>query len=143
MRAKAGSWRWFRSCDTPYQWTVDGRLQQILGTATDMTARKEAERHLRESEERFRSIYEHAATGIAITDLDGRFRQCNPAYCATLGYTEEELRRLSFAELVHPEDRAANLMEIRRLVAEELPYFEIENRYVHKCGASVWVHKFI
>ncbi len=57
----------------------------------DITPRKRAEEALRASEERFRGIFEHAGTGIAILDLEGRFQSCNPAYSSMLGYSEEEL----------------------------------------------------
>ena len=98
---------------------------------------------MRKSEERFRKIFENAATGIAITDWQGRFQQCNPAYSALLGYSEQELHEINFASLVHPEDRQANLAELRRLQTGEVPSFEIENRYVHRDGQPVWVHKFV
>src|SRR5579883_1295746 len=67
--------------------------------------RRRAEQSLRRSERRFRTVFEHAATGIAITTLDAKFEECNPAYCVILGYTEEELRQTPFASLVYPEDR--------------------------------------
>jgi PAS domain S-box-containing protein len=98
---------------------------------------------IRKSEERFRKIFENAATGIAITDWEGRFQQCNPAYCALVGYSEHELQQINFALLVHPEDRQANLAEVRRVLAGEVPSFEIENRYVHRDGQPIWVHKFV
>ena len=85
---------------------------------------------IRESEERFRKIFENAATAIAISDWQGRFQQCNPAYCTLLGYSEQELHEINFASLVHPADRQANLAELRRLQTGEVPSFEIENRYV-------------
>jgi PAS domain S-box-containing protein len=91
----------------------------------------------------FQRIYQQAATGIAITDWLGVLQECNPAYSALLGYTEEELRSVDFASLVHPEDREANLAQIRRLQAGEISSFDIENRYLHKNGAPVWVHKFV
>ena len=109
----------------------------------DVTERQRTEEVLRESEERFRKVFENAATGIAITDWQGRFQQCNPAYCTLLGYTEEELRQLEFPALIHPEDRDQNLEKIQKLRAGELPFFEIENRYVRKDGQTVWVHKFV
>src|SRR5215831_14143307 len=105
-------------------------------------ALKQANGALRKSEARFRKIFEHAGIGIAITDMEGRFQQCNPAYCALLGYSLEEFRHLDFPALVHPEDRAANLVEAQRLKDEHIPFFEIENRYVHKDGRPVWVRKF-
>jgi PAS domain S-box-containing protein len=91
----------------------------------------------------FRRIYEQAGTGIAITDWLGVFQECNPAYCALLDYSEEELRSINFASLVHPDDREANLAQVRRLQAGEISSFDIENRYIHKNGAPVWVHKFV
>ena len=109
----------------------------------EMEERTRAEQALRESEERFRTVFENAVTGIAITDWEGRFLQSNPAYCALLEYTEEELRRFEFASLIHPEDREANLAQVRRLQAGELPFFQIENRYIRKDGQLVWVHKFV
>jgi PAS domain S-box-containing protein len=73
----------------------------------------------------------------------GVFQECNPAYCDLLGYTEEELRSIDFVSLVHPDDREANLAQIRRLQAGEISSFDIENRYIHKDGAPMWVHKFV
>ena len=94
-------------------------------------------------DEFFQKIYQHAPTGIAITDRQGVFQECNPAYCALLGYSEDELRSIEFAALIHPEDREANLAQMRRLQAGEIPSFDIENRYIRKDGELVWVHKFV
>ena len=105
--------------------------------------RQQAEKVLHESEERFRKVFEHAATGIAITDWEGRFERCNPFYSALLGYTEQEFRQIGFNSLIHPQDREANLAEVRRLKAAEVSFFEIENRYVRKNGEPVWVRKFV
>jgi PAS domain S-box-containing protein len=60
-----------------------------------------------------------------------------------LGYTEAELRNLTFSMLVHPDDLAPNMAEIERVISQELPWFEIENRYCHKDGHEVWVQKFV
>jgi len=108
----------------------------------DVTESKRASEALRESEERFRNIFENAATGIAITDMEGRFEQCNPAYCAILGYAEEELRRMEFPRLIHPDDVEENMVALHRLQGGELASFEIENRYVRKDGIPVWVLKY-
>ena len=120
-----------------------GRIIGASKILRDISERKQTETKLRESEAQFRNVFEHAGTGIVIVNLDGNFVQCNPAYCAMLGYAEDELLQVHFSALVHVEDRAANLAETKRLLTGELPYFEIENRYVHKNGEPVWVRKFI
>jgi PAS domain S-box-containing protein len=121
----------------------EGRLLGAVASFFDITDRRRAEQALRESEARFRGIYEHAATGIAITDMQGRFLQCNPAYARMLGYSEMELRDYESIQLVHPDDRNANRVEIDRLLRQEVPSFEIINRYVCKDGTTLWVRKFV
>lgn len=91
----------------------------------------------------FRKIFEHAPTGISITDWEGRLEHCNPAYRRLVGYSHEELRSVPFAELVHPDDRAENLAALARLQAGEVPFMEIENRYLRPDGTPVWVHKYV
>jgi PAS domain S-box-containing protein len=91
----------------------------------------------------YRKIYQQVGTGIAISNWHGIFQECNPAYCALVGYTENELRAIDFASLIHPEDREANLVQVRRLQVGEIPSFTIENRYIHKNGEPVWVHKYV
>jgi PAS domain S-box-containing protein len=107
----------------------------------DISPRKQAEASLQESEERFRKVFENAPMGIAITDWTGRFLMCNPAYCTLVGYTEGELQRLAFDDLIHPEDRDANLLAINHLKSGERPNIQLKNRYVHKNGREIWVHK--
>ncbi len=121
---------------------VDGRKVYTV-IHRDITDRVRAERELRESEERFRRVFEHAAMGIAIKDLEGNFVRCNPAYCGLLGYTEKEFQQLHFSDLIHPEDRNENLELSRKLLAERHATFEVENRYLHKSGRTVWVHKIV
>jgi PAS domain S-box-containing protein len=143
MQRKDGSWVWLLTRERVFTRDRQGRPLQILGVATDITSRRNFEDRLLASEERFRGIFENAPTGISISDISGNFVQCNPAYEEILGYTFEELRNASFTMLVHPDDRAANLAEMNRLVRREIPYFEIFNRSIHKSGRTVWVHKFV
>jgi PAS domain S-box-containing protein len=116
---------------------------RIDGACVDITERKRAEAALRANEERFRSIFENAVTGIAILDMESRFQSCNPAFSAMLGYTETELGNLSVRPLMHPDDRDTNTSQCQRLAAQEIPSFEIINRYLGKDGKSIWVHKYV
>src|SRR4051794_14263322 len=74
----------------------------LVAQTQDITARKRAEEALRDSEQRFRSIFESPALGVAVNALDGTWLQVNDALCALLGYTEAELRRTTFQALTHP-----------------------------------------
>ena len=84
--------------------------------------RNRSEQALRQSEERFRGIFKHAATGIAITDLKGRYKLCNPAYVSMLGYSADDIETLNFRNVVHPEDLKANKAQICRLLAQISPH---------------------
>lgn len=115
----------------------------VLGVLRDVTRRREADLALKRSEAWFRTIFQHAATGIVLYDMGRRVTRANPAYCRLLGYSEEEILTLGVADLVHPDDFPQNDEEIERLLSGEISSFEIENRYVRKDGAAVWGRKFL
>ncbi len=130
---------WYNSSNTD----AGGNLISIFSLVLDVTERENAAKALRASEERFRNIFEYAPTGIAITDTEGHFLQSNPAYESLTGYSESELRTRTFQELVHPEDRDVNTFLTQQLLRGEIPFFIIENRYLHKSGRPVWVNKHV
>src|SRR5712671_2996386 len=140
--ARGGEIRWIDFQVTPLR-TGDGGIDGVVPSGYDITDRKRAEDALHKSEARFRNLYEHAFAGITLSDGDGRFQQCNPAFCALIGYSENELRGVHFASLIHPDDRDDNVNEDRRLRNGEVNAIEIENRYVHKNGQPVWVRKIM
>ncbi|MBX3266765.1 MAG: PAS domain S-box protein [Acidobacteria bacterium] len=129
----------------PISYTVSGIFTdagEITGAVIsfrDITEQKEAEKKLRESEIRFRRIFDEAATGIAITTLEGRFVDGNRAYCEMLGYTPEELKQLKFIDITHPEDREENIGLIEDLIEGKREALRYEKRYLHKNGKPVWV----
>ena len=91
------------------------------------------------SESMFRSIFENAAIGVTLTDMQRRFVRCNPAFARLLGYTESEIVGRSFAEFTHPEDVSANEESYRSLTAGEIDHFALDKRYLRKDGGVVWV----
>jgi PAS domain S-box-containing protein len=103
----------------------------------DLTERRRAQVRLRESEERFRAAFDHSAIGIALVALDGRWLHVNAALCRILGYDERTLRTLDFQTLTHPEDRADNLVLLRRALAGEIDHYELEKRYIHRDGRTI------
>jgi len=93
---------------------------------------------LRESENRFRSAFDHSGIGMALMALDGRWLKVNPALCRTLGYARHELLTLDHEAATYPDDRTLEAPLLERALAGELTHYEIEKRYVHKGGALIW-----
>jgi PAS domain S-box-containing protein len=119
---------------------VDGRVVRAWGTQRDVTDRKRTEEELRESEERFRAIFEQAAVGVGQVALDGRWLRVNDKLCGITGYDGEELLRKTFQEITHPDDLDKDLEQASRLLAGEIHTYSMEKRYVGKDGFVVWVN---
>jgi len=105
----------------------------------DVTQRKQVEEDLREKEERFRSMYEHAAVGIAQVSIEGAYIMVNPALCTMLGYSEAELLNMAPRDVTHPGDLAEDSVQLQSMFLGERPFFETEKRYIHRTGTTVWV----
>jgi PAS domain S-box-containing protein len=116
----------------------EGR-RAILGLIRDIGRRTEAERALRESEEKFGNAFRHSPHGMAFVSPEGRWLKANHALCQMLGYSEEELLQRGIADVTHPEDISTDLEQIRRLVSREISSYNRIKRYLHKGGRSIWV----
>jgi PAS domain S-box-containing protein len=90
-------------------------------------------------EDRIREAFEYAASGMAITDLDGRFQETNPAYRETIGRSQEELDEQSILSITHEEDRDRCRQHLERLLSGQEPSFVLEKRYNRPDGKCVWV----
>ncbi|MEO8355398.1 MAG: PAS domain S-box protein, partial [Chloroflexota bacterium] len=120
-----------------------GQIVRSVGMVHDISERKRAEAALRESEQKFRSAFAHAAIGFAMTTPNGRFVDANPAYCALTGYGIEELCTLEFPSLIHVQDHAENMLLIEQMLDGQIADFVVENRYFRKKKDSVWVRKSV
>jgi PAS domain S-box-containing protein len=121
-----------------------GEIHGAVGAEVDLTAWKEVLRALRESELRFRAVYERSPVGICLVDSrSGRFLQVNAKCCEIAGRSEEELLRTNVAKLTHPDDLERGTEYLRQLVAEELTNYEMEKRYVRPDGTVRWVRVLV
>ncbi|MBA2735048.1 MAG: EAL domain-containing protein [Acidobacteria bacterium] len=101
---------------------------------------EQAERHvaaLRESEERFRSAFDHAA-GMALVDTDGRWVKVNRSLCEMVGYSEEELLASNFQTITHEDDLGDMVSQVSNLIEGRESTYQMELRYKHKRGHIVW-----
>ena len=138
VRRADGEYCWWFIRNVPLR-DETGKLVRWYGTAIDIEDRKRAEQALRKSEERWRSVFENSAIGVALTDLNGRFLATNHVYQTIVGYTEEELRALCFLDVTHEDYREANWALITELLEGKRRQFQIEKKYLRKDGSSIWV----
>src|SRR6202047_3701489 len=133
-----GEFRWFLFRGSPLR-DRSGKVAKWYGTNTDIEERKRAEDALRKSEERWRSVFENSAIGVALPDHNGRFLATNHVFQVMVGYTEEELRAVNFLDLTHEDYRQANWALITELLEGKRRQFQIEKKYRRKDGSSIWV----
>jgi PAS domain S-box-containing protein len=134
----------------PFAYTEhDLRLAEKIGTdiagaianAQLFTDLKKTETSLRESEGRFRSLFEQAAVGVAEIEITtGRFFTVNHRLGEILGRTEEELLAATFHMFTHPEDIHLHEGKTAQLLAGKVGYYSLEKRYLRKDGETVWIN---
>jgi PAS domain S-box-containing protein len=116
-----------------------GSKMFFSGIIRDITARKQADAALRESEERFRRAFEDAPIGMALVNLEGRWLRVNRVLCGIVGYSEAELLATDFQAITHPDDLDADLNHVRDMLAGRIRTYEMEKRYFHKQGSVVHI----
>ena len=110
----------------------------IIGTILDVTERQLAETALRDSEERFRAMFEQGPIGMVLASPETRFVQVNAAFCEMLGYTEAELIGRSFVDITHPEDAGGTPESAQKVFEDaESAAVRLNKRYLRKDGTLV------
>lgn len=116
----------------------ENRLLGSVLTFRDITERKQTEREIRESEKRFRAIFERSNIGKCLTLPDGGLLRVNEAFANMLGYRIEEIQETNFLQITHPDDVAESRECVRCLLTGEQNDYRMEKRYIHKNGSVVW-----
>jgi diguanylate cyclase (GGDEF)-like protein/PAS domain S-box-containing protein len=112
---------------------------RLLALVHDISERHRMEEAERESETRFRTLFEQAQAGMAFASLKGHITTVNPAFCQLVGYSDAELRNLSLLDITHAEDVPAVQEALHRMLAGEDEGTRLEKRYTRKDGEAVWV----
>ncbi|MDO9315113.1 MAG: CHASE domain-containing protein [Burkholderiaceae bacterium] len=127
--------------------TVTGRARIIELAVQDRTAaleqqvreRVQVEAAMRESEQRFRNIFNNVPIGVLYTDIDGTVRQANPRFCELVGRDAATLAHLKTRDFLHPDDLDEDVVLFNRLLAGEIATYRRQTRYVAPDGHAVWV----
>jgi diguanylate cyclase (GGDEF)-like protein/PAS domain S-box-containing protein len=139
MKCKDGSEIWVED-HGHYVHDEQGNILYHEGMLRDITARKQAEKELRERESQLRVLFEQMAVGVArIQTNTGRFIQVNQKDCDIVGYSFEEMKSLNFQSITHPDDLQLDLDNMERLKSGAIREYTMEKRLIHKNGSFVWV----
>ncbi len=112
-----------------------------VANVIDISNIKQAEEALQQSEERFRTIFEMAAVGMAQVDsTTGQFIKVNQRYSDIVGYSKEDMQGTTFLKITHPDDLEADFENMRKLISGDISTFSREKRYIRADGTPVWVH---
>ncbi len=109
----------------------NGQFSGAFAMFSDITA-------LRETEKRFRKIFEEAAIGMSLVDMEGRLLDSNPALAEMLKYSREKLYMKSFKDLFHPDDVDESLNLFQELIAGKRESYSRETRYIRQDGQILW-----
>lgn len=116
----------------------EGQVEKLAVFCLDVTEQKLAEKARKESEGRFRAIFEGAGFGIALVDLKEQTVESNPELQEMFGCAGEELRRIVFFEFTHPDHAVTYWDDVQKLLAGQSGRYQMEKRYHRKNGQSAW-----
>jgi PAS domain S-box-containing protein len=114
------------------------QVMALLEERRTAAALRGAMQALTRSESLFREAYENAPIGIALVSTAGEWLRVNQSLCDMLGYAAQELTRTTFQAVTHPEDLETDLRQVQQVLTREIRSYQMEKRYVHKAGHTVW-----
>ena len=139
LRCRDGTYKWILDQGMVFERTPEGQALRVVGTNTDITERKDAERDLMASEARYRNLLEVAPYSIQEIDTDANIRYANPASAAILSYTQDQLMTMNVVDLLPREDSDAFRDRIRQMVKHQPPTETVENENITGDGRRIRV----
>lgn len=118
----------------------EGNIAGEIAIVLDVSPKHQALATLRESEARFRTVFDQPAAGMALCDFEGRLVHFNSRFCQITGYTADELLGKAVMDITHPDDRPGEAELAESLMREEVSTYAVEKRYVRPDGSTVWVN---
>ncbi len=112
----------------------------VLSITRNITERKIIETKLIENEERFRTIFEQSASGMCLTNMEGKLIKVNSTLCEMLSYPREELVGKHFNSITYPDDLTIGAATIEQIMNGEIKKAVYEKRYLKKSGELIWIH---
>lgn len=138
QKHKNGGWRWLETRET-FKQLKPGRVITILNSR-DITERMYAMQDIKKSEAKFKSIFEQASAGIAVSNERGDIRDLNGKFSEILGYTKSELLKMSVIDITPKEDFEREYLMHQDVFAGKKDELCYEKRYIHKKGHFVWAN---
>ncbi len=133
-----------RKDNTTFPIEISSRLVTIEGSkyyqtiGRDITERKSVENILKESEDRFRKIFEESPFSMLMTSKDFGIIRANQSFCNFIGYREEDLKLFTFRNFTHPDYIGNDEISLLKLIAGEIPIYHTEKRYIRNDGSIIW-----
>jgi PAS domain S-box-containing protein len=138
-RKKNGEDFWERASISPIK-NSEGEITHFVAVKEDITEQKKIQDALRKSEELFRGYFENSQVGMSVTSQDKGWLQVNDQLQKMLGYSMDELRQLTWAELTHPEDLDEDLRKFEQMLAGKIDHYAMDKRFIRKDGEIVYTN---
>ncbi|MHB1278286.1 MAG: PAS domain-containing sensor histidine kinase [Bacteroidia bacterium] len=131
-----GKERWVRAIGIPEM--EKGVCKRVYGLVQDITEKNRMHTELVLKEQQFRNTFENAPNGMALISPEGKWLMVNRSLCEILGYKEDELLKMSFGEITHPDDVERDIQYGTELFEGKRDSYQLEKRNIHKNGSIVW-----
>ncbi len=138
MRCKNGKYKWVLARGKIVEIDSDGKPLRIAGTQADIQSIKDKEGDIHLSQQKFSNAFKHSGIGKALVSPEGKWIEVNKALCDFLGYSEDELKNMSFQDLTYPEDLDKDMHYVKQMLNKEIESYQMEKRYIHKNKNYVW-----